>query len=971
MPKNSYPNMIKLTIIILLFSGYTALAQNSRSVPAARLVIDLGSSPWKFKKLTTQTVDDTIAIERTLVSGQTFPQTKLITLPSPTVIKQIKNSFKDTSIYRAFYKVEASVDKVHWVVLNDKTAAGELVNYQNINAVKATGSTVGYAENKRSAFIVTSVNGKYRFLKFTVTKLLNSHDISIPKSQGNLQLSKIDARYSVGKNYQATNIDDSKWQNVGIPHCYNDIDTYLNTDKSLMWHGAVWYRKHIKYNPAFAGKKVYLEFDGVNTGAAVYVNGKFKPGNTSVKQPADVTHIGGFLPFALDISDDLIPGKDNVIAVKVSNAQHDFFTWPGFAVYENFGMGWGGIVCPVKLYAVNKVHIPLNSYSPLNTWGTYNAVMAADSLNATVRLQTNVQNDDIFARKVILQTNITDSEGKIVKTIDIKKTIPAGKTQFFDTSLTIVHPHLWYPNNSPYGKPYLYKVTRVVEINGKPVDQETAQLGLRILTWDNNYCYVNHKKHLLNGFGNRNSYPALGSAVPNEIQWKDIKLIAEAGGNALRVGHVPATRQTLEACDVYGVLVMDNSGDNEWALKNEPANTYKQEYDRDMIINFRNYTCVAIWESNNGLAKDGAKYLPTKTQEIVDKWDSLQHRIISTRDGYPAGWDATRNIVVGYTNKFTKVVSSPSINTEVYGAFWDGRRSINIARDDYADEKAFSEWYVNDWLRDIENKACGWIDWMLAETQGEGYTTYLNGMSHQRSIGSSGLDGNRFPKLKYRIYRNALWVPFKTRPGVTLQSTWNLSGLQTVDAWSNCPQTELFLNGKSLGKRTPDARTTQISWPDVVFQPGKLKIVGLDDKGKIACADSLVTAGKPDHIVLTVEKNLVAPDGSKFTIKANGSDAAIIKAMIVDKNGNWCPDADNNIQFNISGEADYKGSYNFYVTADKPSTYHSPGDHELAAEGGQMKIAIRSRFKSGPIVVHASSTGLTSAITSFMIYKNQ
>lgn len=961
--------MTRLTIIIFLLIGYTAVAQNGAPGATGRLVIDLGASPWKFKKLSSQHDHDSLSVQKIMAGAAALPQTKVAELKSLLKITTVRYTFADTAVHTAFYRLEASTDDSNWTVIMDKNRTGEEVKYQSLNGVKSTGNSMAYAEWKKSAYITIPVDGRYRFIRLTVTKLLKGDSTPIIASKGKLNLYGSNET-AAPADYRSTTLNDGDWENVGIPHCFNDMDSYPNSSEPRLWHGAVWYRKHLKYMPGFAGKKIYLEFDGINIGAAVYVNGHFKPGSTAVKQPGEVTHVGGFLPFALDITDDLHPGTDNVIAVKVSNYPNDFFTWPGFGVHDGFGMGWGGIVCPVRMYVMDKVHIPLNTYSPMGNWGTYNAIVSADSLNAAVRLQTNVKNDDSKPRVITLQTAIADKQNRVIKTISIQKSVAAGATCLFDTVFKMAHPHLWYPNNSIYGKSYLYKITRTVKSGVLTLDQETSNLGIRTLCWDGDYCYVNGKRTILNGFGNRNIYPGLGSAVPKELQWKDIKLIANAGGNVLRVGHVPATRATLEACDAYGILVMDDSGDNEGNLKDEPANTYKQEYDRDMVISFRNYPSVAIWESNNGVAKSGVKYLPSKTQEIVDQWDPFGNRIIASRSGYPPAWDKGRLVMAAYTNRYAKVAGSPSINDEVYGAFWDGRRCFSIARDDYANEKAFSEWYVNDWLHDMENKACGWIDWMLAETQGESYTIYLNGMVKQRSLGSCALDGNRFPKLKYRIYQNALWVPFKIRPGVTLQSTWNLSGLQTVDAWSNCSQTELFLNGKSLGKRIPDARTKQISWPGVAFQPGKLKIVGFDAKGKITCADSLITAGKPDHIVLTVEKNLVAPDGSKFTIKANGTDAAIVKAMIVDKNGNWCPDADNNIQFSVTGDADYRGSYNFYVTPDKPVTYHSPGDHELAAEGGLMKVAIRSRFKSGPVTVHASSKGLGAGIASFMIQKN-
>ena len=243
------------------------------------------------------------------------------------------------------------------------------------------------------------------------------------------------------------------------------------------------------------------------------------------------------------------------------------------------------------------------------------------------------------------------------------------------------------------------------------------------------------------GIGNRNIYPGLGAAVPAALRWQDIAYIAECGGNAFRVGHQPPFAEAFQACDVYGILLIVNSGDNEWALKNEPAKTYKREYDRDAIIAFRNHPSVVIWESNNGLAYEGDKYLPSYTLEEVKKWDYIQPRLVLNRDGYPLEWDEKEPIVIGYTNRYEKVQGHPSLNTEVYGTNWNGQPSWCIARFDYDNEKQFSQAYVQDYLHDLDRQACGW---MLAETYGEGYTIYLNGMRNQKSLGSCAMDAIAF-----------------------------------------------------------------------------------------------------------------------------------------------------------------------------------------------------------------------------------
>jgi hypothetical protein len=133
----------------------------------------------------------------------------------------------------------------------------------------------------------------------------------------------------------------------------------------------------------------------------------------------------------------------------------------------------------------------------------------------------------------------------------------------------------------------------------------------------------------------------------------------------------------------------------------------------------------------------------------------------------------------------------------------------------------------------------------------------------------------------------------------------------------------------------------------------------------MVCFDERKTAGAPSKIILTVEPAIVRPDnGEVFKIRPNGTDSWFILATIVDAAGNWCPLATNNITFSVSGEGTYVGSSNYLATTYQSLTYHAPGSPELAAEGGMMKIAVRSTFTPGNITVSAASPGLTPATIS-------
>ena len=959
---------------IPLFFGIDGFAANTKQV------INLGETPWKFTKIilkeTNLAKDATILYGTQAVAavndGDINTEWKaegkpdanwMVDLGEARQLDRVKLVFKGDGIQFVNIRMEGSKDNEHWNTLSEATdkKACQLNKEGDITSTGSTG-TVGYVETVvNTSLAIPAGSSSYRYIRFSIEKCLSKDGKELPVSISELTVHPVEKqeRYSDEQLASSTH-DDEDWETVGIPHCYNEEDTYLNASTGeRCWRGEAWYRKKLFFNKKDQGKEMFLEFEGVNIGAVVYINGQAIPGNTQVPQPGIVTHVGSSLPFVINITPYIRWNAENQIAVKVSNAKNTFFTWPEFGVNEGFGQAMGGIVCPVYLHKKHKVHIPFNSYSPTGKWGTYLGTVPATSEKAEVRFQVNVENTEKQTRNVELRTYLKDEQGKKVATYSSQQTIGAGETYLFDRTETVLNPHLWYPVGGS-GTPYLYTVENRVYADGKLVDTQSEQWGIRVITWDKDHCYVNGEKCILRGFGNRNIYPGLGAAVPASLQWQDIAYIAQCGGNTLRIGHQPPFTEAFKACDMYGILLIVNSGDNEWSLKNEPANTYKREYDRDMVVAFRNHPSVVVWESNNGLAYDGVKYLPSYTLEEVNKWDYIQPRLVLNRDGFPPEWNKETPIVIGYTNRYEKMEGYPSLNTEVYGANWSGVPSWCIARFDYDNEKEFSMDYVQNYLDNIDRRACGWIDWMLAETYGEGYTIYLNGMKNQKSLGSCAMDGNRFPKLKYRIYEKALWVPFSQKPGVALQSHWNYSGIQEVDAWSNCPYVELFVNGKSKGIVEPEQATRRCTWKGIQWEPGSVKAVGLDENKKPVCSEEIHSAGEPYAVELTVEKPVVKPNGETFKLRANASDAVIVTARVVDKDGHWCPLADNLLKFEVEGEGVYKGSYNFYVTEGKDLNYHTPGDQELQAEGGLMRVAVRSTFKPGKMKIKASSPGLVS-----------
>jgi hypothetical protein len=862
------------------------------------------------------------------------------------------------------------------------------------------------------------------------------------------------------------NYNDSAWLTVGLPHAANDFTTFINQEsgggQGSLDGDTSWYRTRLDDSASFRGKKVMVEFEGSHTGDRVYVNGQFIPGTGVLNQPgqpdAQATHVIGFLPHIVDLTPYLRYDGTDTLAVKVSRSGGGFFEDPGFSGSFRFGQAEAGIFRPVKLHVTNLVHIPENVYAGQNTWGTYvgTQALSTDHSSATVRVQTNVVNDDKVAKTVTLTTQIVDAQGNVVATNQQQKTIapnaaPKDQTPVFDETLTVKNPTLWYPNNSIYGKPYMYKVLHTVSIDGTVVDAKQSTLGIRVITWDKDFPYVNGKKQYMWGGSGRYDYPALGSSVPEEQQWRDLQQLAAGGGNLWRPGHSPSSPEFVEAADALGVFIVQPSGDGEngfatpCAAGDRACNdmwTIKREVHRDLVIRDRSHPSILAWEHDNGVI-----YTPfaTELRALARTWDNIAPRAAADRTPDAANGDILSCSKAGCE---TYLHSNEFPNKPAWGAEYWGPGTL---RHSYDYELAFALNYLVPYSQARKVGTFGMAQWYMSDTPGEviemvegledaTHWTYqrnpdgsiathadgkpIKGFRHNvRGNNASMTDANRFPRMLYYIYES-VWVPYELRPVVKLANHWNRSGDIQVNAFSNCPKVRLLINGvpqgtdqvpntwdtideasyavengatdeetgKIVGADKAQATTKlpgQVHWM-TTWQPGTATAQCIDALGNVRAdangqpvADTLTTAGKADHIELTAVPNVVRPDGTRFQVTANGSDAAFLVARVVDANGIVVPDAAQKVTFEVTAGASlvtYQGGTQQYVdysagevpdnTGGIPEPihgYHSPGSPELQFEGGLQKIALRSKFTQGQVTVTATAAGLTSGVATFDI----
>jgi beta-galactosidase len=314
---------------------------------------------------------------------------------------------------------------------------------------------------------------------------------SAPQSQWWYENTRDSMTYSVA-NFTESSDGSANWQQVGLPYDANVTRTFLNQTsgggQGSLTGNTNWYRLHFKVDPKYAGQKFMLELEGSHTGVQVFVNGTLLPGISAVAADAQATHVVGFIPVVVDLTPYLHAdgGTDNVIAIDVSGGS-SWYEKPNFSGAFRFGQAMTGLFRNVKLFVTNPVHIPVNVYSNQKTWGTYVGTVSitpaatgtATAASAVVEVQTNVLNESATAQQVTLTTQIVDANGDVVVTAPpvtqsvppmTSATFPSTATPMFQQQITVPNPTLWYPNNSIFGKPYMYKVYHIVSVNGTVVD---------------------------------------------------------------------------------------------------------------------------------------------------------------------------------------------------------------------------------------------------------------------------------------------------------------------------------------------------------------------------------------------------------------------------------------------------------------------------------------------------------------------
>lgn len=783
-------------------------------------------------------------------------------------------------------------------------------------------------------------------------------------------------------NYAAVDYDDSGWRKLDLPHDWAIEGSFSEDNPSGTGGGALpggigWYRKTFD-TPANMqpDDRIFIDFDGAYMNTSVYVNGKLLG-----------TRPYGYASFSYDITDCLDKKGKNVIAVKVDNAEQPNSRWySGCGIYRN-----------VWLRHTAGVFMPL--------WGQHIISEVNATGNGIVCVKTEIENTTDKTRDVIVVSRIFAPDGKIVGKAESSVTVECDSTACCDQGITVDAPLLWSP-----ASPNLYRIETRLIVDGKTTGAYDTKTGFRTLAFDPQEGFsLNGERMKIRGVCLHHDAGALGAVVNRRAIERQLEIMKEMGANAIRVSHNPPAPELLELCDSMGLLVMDETFDM-WRKKkteHDYARYFNAWHERDLtdlIRRDRNHPSVFMWSIGNEVLEqwshadadtlsleqanlilnfghgkemlaheDSAmsvnSLLTKKLADMVREFDTERLITAGCNEPNPGNHLFRSNAldVIGYNyhDEWFKDVPAnfsgkPFIVTESVSALMT-RGYYRMPSDSmfvwperwdkpFYDESFSCSSYDNchvPWgstheklMAEVENNdfISGQFVWTGFDYLGE--STPFGWPARSSYFGIVDLAG--IPKDVYYMYQSQ-WRPDKTVPH--LFPHWNWKPGEKVDMWvyyNNADEVELFVNGKSQGVRKPEEGKYHASWR-VTFAPGTVEAVSRKN-GKEVARKKIMTAGEPYAVRLT-------PDRSR--IHADGKDLSYLTVEIIDKDGNLCPWAENEVRFEISG-----AGVNVGVDNGSPISLEPFKSDKRKAFYGKAMLIVQSNGKPGKIWIKAISNGL-------------
>ena len=777
-------------------------------------------------------------------------------------------------------------------------------------------------------------------------------------------------RFALADSVQMSALDynDSKWHTLNVPHDWAIEGDFSASAPSGNSGGALpggigWYRKTFTVDNADKGKMMYIDFDGVYMNAKVWINGTLLG-----QRPY------GYSSFRYDLTPYIIYGGKNVVAVRVDNSDQPNSRWySGCGIYRH-----------VWLNKTARIHVA--------HWGTH--VVAEGN---KVKVDVTVDNPD--NAKFAVRNTLLDREGRVVgKAMGIKSVIKVSK------------PKLWSCES-----PYIYTLRTEIVAGGKVVDTYETTTGFRTFKFDAAKGFsLNGKSMKINGVCQHHDLGCLGAAINEDALHRQLRILKEMGTNAIRCSHNPPAPELLAMCDTMGFIVMDESFDmwRRRKTQNDYARFFDEWADRDLtdlVLRDRNHPSILMWSIGNEVLEQwssaDADNLTAEQANLIlnaghdastlAHGEELSVNSILTRNlcAIIRRYDTTRPITAGCNEPDPKNHLFKSGALDIIGFNYHHQWVKDVPKNFPGQPFIFSEsvsalqtrgFYMMpsdkvykapvEWWLPYQDPSfqCSAYDNMHASWSSTHEETW-DVVKHNDFVGGQfiwtgfdyigeptpygfparssyfGLiDLAGFPKDTYYMYQSE-WTDKQV---LHLFPHWNWLEGQDIDMWcyyNNADEVELFINGRSQGvKAKKDSHEYHLMWR-VKFEPGEVKAVARKD-GKVVADKVIRTAGAPAALRLTADR-------THFGKNPNGDNLAFITVEVVDKDGNLCPRAEDQIFFDVEGGRIVGTDNGNPVSMErfkepKRKAFNGKCLVVVATDGGDVKLKARGyQLQGGEILI--------------------
>ncbi len=785
-----------------------------------------------------------------------------------------------------------------------------------------------------------------------------------------------DTRIPESGRLEALDFDDSQWRTLHLPHDWgiegpfrNDLE---NNTGLLPWRGIGWYRKHFTVSETDEGKRFYIDFDGAMANARVWLNGQL---------------IGewpyGYTSFRFDLTPYIRFGTDNVIAVRLDTEKMDSRWYPGAGIYRN-----------VWLEKTNPVHI--------YHWGVYITTPEITDSTARVDTRIDVRNMSQESKEVTVKTVILNPAGKVAgESYAASAVIPFAGSFRFRLETPVDEPERWDIEH-----PALYRAVTTVYHNDMKVDERTHTFGFRTLHFDTSGFYLNGREVEIKGVCNHHDLGPLGAAFNTRAAERQLEILKEMGCNAIRTSHNPPAPELLDLCDRMGFLIQVEAFDT-WrnGKKKQDYNilfdTWHEEDLRAMIRRDWNHPSVFMWSIGNEVPDQWMNPGLAETLANIVRMEDPTRPVTSGCNAGVAGWNGYQKAmdVFGYNYNHwsyeqffneesnrtlpfhaSETSSCLSSRGEYFFPVEQGNASEHLAgkgiyqvssydvlapgwgntpdfqfklHEKYPRIMGEFVWTGFDYLGEptpFNNDATNLLN-IQDEKRRKQLKDWLDRLGTQEIPSRSSyfgiMDLCGFKKDRFYIYQSQ-WRPDLPMAHVLPHWNWleRIGEVTPVHVYTSGDEGELFINGKSQGRKKMGPLEYRLRWDDVIYEPGTVKVMVWKSGERWAEAVKQTT-GEPAGIQLVADREQVSGDRDELIF---------VTVRIVDQDGRLVPRSHNLVTFDVEGPGEIVAVGNGNPASHEPFI----ASRRKAFNGLCLVILRPVEGQSGTINLTADSEGLTS-----------